>query len=169
MSASKDRPDIGFIPTPDDAIVAMLEMAGLSPQDHVYDLGCGDGRLLIKAATHYGITGVGIDIDGTLLSEARTNAKQAGVQSHLTFMKGDLFESDVEPADVVFLYLLPHLNLRLRPHLLRQLKPGVRIVSHQFDMGDWPPDLTLTLEPSEEDSVLYLWEISPTRPAWLTQ
>ena len=164
MSSSKDRPDIGFIPTPDDAIDAMLRLANLTPADHIYDLGCGDGRLLIQAAKDYGVTGVGIDIDDILLETARFNAERAGVSHSIAFLRGNLFESNVENADVVLLYLLPHLNLRLRPRLLQQLRPGARIVSHQFDMGDWAPELTLRLEPSEEDSVLYLWKVPTEVP-----
>lgn len=164
MSSSKDRPDIGFIPTPDDAIDAMLRLANLTPVDHIYDLGCGDGRLLIQAAKDYGVTGVGIDIDDILLETARSNAERARVSNSIAFLRGNLFESNVENADVVLLYLLPHLNLRLRPRLLQQLRPGARIVSHQFDMGDWAPELTLRLEPSEEDSVLYLWKVPTEVP-----
>lgn len=159
MNPPLKRPDIGFIPTPDDAIDAMLKLADLTPADHAYDLGCGDGRLLIKAARDYGVTGIGIDVDETLLTTAQTSAARAGVDHRLAFLQGNLFESDVSDATVVFLYLLPHLNLRLRPRLLQQLQPGARIVSHQFDMGDWAPDLTLRLEPSEEDSVLFLWHV----------
>ncbi len=159
MIPPKLRPDIGFIPTPADAISAMLKLADLGPEDYIYDLGCGDGRLLIKAALEYGVTGVGIDIDEELLQIARVAATRAGVDQKLEFKQGNLFESNVRDATVVFLYLLPHLNLRLRPCLFKQLRPGARIVSHQFDMGDWPPDLTLKLEPSEEDSILYLWRV----------
>jgi SAM-dependent methyltransferase len=159
VSHPQKRPDIGFIPTPNDAITAMLKLANLTAEDHVYDLGCGDGRLLIQAAIEYGITGVGVDLDEKLLEIARTKAAVAGVNHHLAFLQGDLFDSGVSDATVVFLYLLPHLNLKLRPRLLQQLKPGTRIISHQFDMGDWPPDLTLKLEPSEEDSVLFLWHV----------
>jgi len=164
MIPPQKRPDIAFIPTPGDAIAAMLELAELTPADRVYDLGCGDGRLLIEAAQSYGVTGVGVDVDPGLLTTARLNAAQTGVQNMLTFLPGDLFESDFSDATAVFIYLLPHLNLRLRPRLLQQLRPGARIISHQFDMEDWSPDLTLKLEPSEEDSVLYLWRIPASAP-----
>ena len=159
MISPKKRPDIGFIPTPDDAIAAMLGLAELLPDDHIYDLGCGDGRLLIKAALDYGVTGIGIDVNSSLLATAKVGAQKAGVDRQVSFFEGNLFESNVRDATVVFLYLLPHLNLKLRPRLLQQLQPGSRIVSHQFDMGDWSPDLTLKLEPSEEESVLYLWRV----------
>lgn len=153
------RPDIAFIPTPSDAVAAMLSLADLTPADRVYDLGCGDGRLLIQAASVYGVSGVGLDLNPDLLAQARADAKAAGVADRLTFIQGNLFECDVRQATVVLIYLLPHLNLRLRPHLLSQLQPGSRIISHQFDMDDWPPETTLKLDPSEEDSVLYRWRI----------
>lgn len=153
------RPDIGFVPTPADAAAAMLKLAELTAADVVYDLGCGDGRLLIQAALDYGVQGVGIDVDPTLLEAARANARLAGVDYRLEFIQGNLFESDLRDATVVLIYLLPHLNLRLRSRLQTQLRSGSRIVSHMFDMGDWPPHLTLRLEPSEEDSVIYLWRV----------
>jgi len=167
VTYSKPRPDIGFVPTPEDAIDAMLKLAILIPDDQIYDLGCGDGRLLIRAAQDYGVTGTGVDIDGTLLTAAQTAAQAAGVDQKLTFLRGNLFEADLRKATVVFLYLLPHLNLKLRPRLLHQLRPGTRVISHQFDMGDWPPELTLKLEPSEEDSILYLWRVPATIPPHL--
>jgi SAM-dependent methyltransferase len=169
MIPPQKRPDIAFIPTPGDAIAAMLELAELTPADRVYDLGCGDGRLLIKAAGDYGVTGCGIDVDGALLKTARLTAHQAGVGHRLTFLQRNLFDSQVNEATVVFLYLLPHLNLRLRPRLLTQLQPGARVVSHQFDMGDWVPDLSLRLDPSEEESVLYLWRVPDPIPAALLE
>ncbi|NJL47008.1 MAG: methyltransferase domain-containing protein [Leptolyngbyaceae cyanobacterium SM2_5_2] len=153
------RPDIGFIPTPPDATAAMLRLAELTPGDRVYDLGCGDGRLLIEAALTYGVSGVGFDVDSALLDQARAKAIAAGLGDRLTFIQADLFTSDFSGATVVLLYLLPHLNLRLRPRLLNQLRPGSRVISHQFDMGDWPPETTLKLSPSEEDSTLYRWRI----------
>jgi cyclopropane fatty-acyl-phospholipid synthase-like methyltransferase len=154
------RPAIGFVPTPADAIAAMTALAQLTPADLVYDLGCGDGRLLIQAAVDYGVRGVGIDVDGALLDRARYRADQAGVGDRLSFDQADLFEVDLQPATVVFIYLLPHLNLRLRPRLQRQLRPGSRVITHMFDMGDWHPDQTLILEGSEEDSILYLWRMT---------
>lgn len=153
------RPDIGFIPTPADAMAAMLKLADLSPSDVVYDLGCGDGRLLVQAAVDYGVRGVGVDVDGALLEQAQARAEREGTGDRLTFRQENLFETDLRAATVVFIYLLPHLNLRLRPRLQAQLQPGSRIVTHMFDMGDWRPDLTLRLEPSEEDSVIYLWRM----------
>ena len=154
------RPAIGFVPTPADAIAAMTAIAQLTPADLVYDLGCGDGRLLVQAAVDYGVRGIGIDVDGALLDRARHRADQAGVGDRLSFSQADLFEADLHAASVVFVYLLPHLNLRLRPRLQQQLQPGSRVITHMFDMGDWHPDQTLRLEDSEEDSVVHLWQIA---------
>jgi SAM-dependent methyltransferase len=153
------RPAIGFVPTPADAIAAMIDLAELTPQDVVYDLGCGDGRLLIAATAGYGCRGVGIDVDSRLLEQGRRRAAAVGVGDRLTFRQADLFAADLHAATVVFVYLLPHLNLRLRPRLQSQLAPGSRIVTHMFAMGDWPPEVTLPLARSEEDSVIYRWRI----------
>lgn len=154
--ASPQSPDIGFIPTPQDALDAMLELAALTPNDLVYDLGSGDGRLLIQAAQRYGARGVGIDIDPVRVAQGRQLAQQAGVGDRVSFQVGNLYEESFTDATVVFIYLLPHLNLRLRPKL-RQLAPGRRVVSHQFDMGDWPPQRVVALPDSEEESTVYLW------------
>lgn len=150
------RPDIGFIPTPDDAIAAMIQLAQVTADDLVYDLGCGDGRLLVQAA-QLGARGVGIDIDPVRIAEAQTLAAAAGVSDRLQFHQGNLYETTFEAATVVMLYLLPHLNVRLMPCLQAQLRPGSRIVSHQFDMEGWEPSQIISLTPSEEDSTLYLW------------
>ena len=157
--AALPRPAIGFVPTPADATAALVQLAELTPADVVYDLGCGDGRLLIRAAVDYGVRGVGVDVDAALLEQARGQAQRLGVGDRLTFRQGNLFETDVYDATVVFIYLLPHLNLRLRSRLQTQLCPGSRLVSHMFDMGDWVPDITQPLAQSEEDSVIYLWRI----------
>ncbi|MGF1460007.1 MAG: SAM-dependent methyltransferase [Leptolyngbyaceae cyanobacterium] len=153
------RPDIAYIPTPPDAVEAMLELAQVGAQDVLYDLGCGDGRLLIRAAQRWGTRGVGIDIDPVCLQRARQQAKVAGVAHLISLQQGNLFESQFTEATVVALYLLPHLNRRLLPQLWQQLRAGTRIVSHQFDMGDWYPDEMLRLPHSEEESTLYLWKI----------
>ncbi|MCW6036884.1 class I SAM-dependent methyltransferase [Spirulina subsalsa FACHB-351] len=154
---SERKPDIAYIPTPDDAVEVMLELAQLCAEDVVYDLGCGDGRFLIRAAEGYGCSGVGIDLDGDRLTEAQIRANQAGVGDRVTFIQQDLFETDFRPATVVILYLLPHLNLKLRPQLFQQLQKGDRILSHQFDMDDWPPQQVIHLPHSEEESTVYLW------------
>jgi len=153
------RPDIAYIPTPYDAVAAMLRLAQVGPQDVLYDLGCGDGRLLIEAARRWGTQGVGIDLDPACLQLARYQAKAAGVDHLITLQQRNLYECDITAATVVALYLLPHLNVRLSPRLLPQLRPGARIVSHQFDMGDWEPDAMLQLPLSEEESTIYVWHI----------
>ncbi len=158
-SLNPHRPDIAFIPTPEDAIAAMLTLAQVGASDRLYDLGCGDGRLLIQAAVQYGTQGVGIDIDPDQIAQAQQHADRAGVGDRLTFRQANLYESDFRDATVVALYLLPHLNLQLRPQLWAQLRPGSRVVSHQFDMGDWSPTQVLKLEASAEDSTVYLWVV----------
>jgi ribosomal protein L11 methylase PrmA len=160
MTASNPlrRPDIGFIPTPTAAIDAMLSLAAVTDGDVIYDLGCGDGRILIQAAQQFEIQGVGIDIDPQRIREAEARAQQANVGDRLMFYHADLFAADVTPATVVILYLLPHLNLRLRPKLLNQLKPGSRVISHDFDMGDWTPDQSVKLQ-LEDELTLFLWRI----------
>lgn len=135
--------DVPYVPTPKDVVDRMLEIAGVGPRDLVYDLGCGDGRIVITAVTKLGARGVGIDLDPARIREARANARREGVQDKVRFMVGDLFASDVSPATVVTLYLLPRINRRLRPQLWRQLAVGTRVVSHEFDMGpEWPPERT---------------------------
>jgi len=133
-------PFVRYVPTPDDVVLEMLELARVNPDDVVYDLGCGDGRFVITAAKKYGARGVGIDIDPERIKDSRRNARLAGVQDRVKFIEGDLFETDFREATVVALYLLPDLNLQLRPALLKDLKPGTRVVSHEFDMHDWMPD-----------------------------
>jgi len=134
---------------------AMLELAKVTGSDTVYDLGCGDGRIVIAAAQQYGARGVGIDINPARIEEARANARDAGVNDRITFETNDLFDADIHNATVVALYLLPDVDLRLRPRLLRELKPGTRVVSHAFDMGDWKPDKELIVEGEH----VYLWTI----------
>lgn len=136
-------PDVHFVPTPQDMVMEMLQVAGVGPNDVVYDLGCGDGRFVITAVRHFGARrGVGIDIDPVRVRESRENARLAGVSDRVTIVEGDLFEFDFREASVVTLYLLPSLNLKLRPKLFQQLKPGSRIVSYSFDMDDWKADAT---------------------------
>jgi len=133
--------DVDFTPTPMDAVRRMLDMAGVGPDDYVVDLGSGDGRILLTAATEYGVErALGVDIDPWLVDYAADKATAAGVAQRVRFVQGDLFETDFFDADVLTMYLLPELNLRLRPLILSQMKPGTRIVSHSFDMGEWTPD-----------------------------
>ena len=151
----KKSPDVPYVPTRQKVVDEMLKLAKVSKSDVVYDLGCGDGRIVITAAKDYGASGVGVDIDPERIKEANENAKTAGVTDKVKFIEGDLFEQDFSKATVVTLYLLPAINLKLRPQLLEQLKPGTRIVSHAFDMGDWKPEKTITVE----GSTIYFWTV----------
>jgi SAM-dependent methyltransferase len=134
------HPDVRYEPSTPEQVQEMLRLAAVRKTDIVYDLGSGDGRIVIAAAKEYGARGVGIDIDPQRTDEANANAKAAGVTHLVKFRTDDLFEADVREATVVMLYLWPWINLKLRPKLLAELKPGTRIVSHYHDMGDWPPE-----------------------------
>ena len=151
--------DVPFVPTPADAVTAMLKLADVKKDDVVYDLGSGDGRIVITAARRYGARGVGIDIDPARIAEGERNARAADVSKRVRFVRQDLFDADIGGATVVTLYLLPRLNQRLRPKLLAELRPGTRVVSYGFDMGDWAPDRTVDVG----SSAVYLWVI-PRRP-----
>ncbi|MDQ3369224.1 MAG: methyltransferase domain-containing protein [Myxococcota bacterium] len=151
------KPDVIYVPTPEPVVKRMLTMAKVGPKDVVYDLGCGDGRIVIAAARDFGARGVGIDIDPQRVKEARANVEKAGVGDKVEIRQGDLFKLDLAPASVVTLYLLETLNEKLRPKLQRELRPGSRVVSQSFSMGTW--------QPAEEDTVngtkVYLWNIRP--------
>lgn len=136
-------PDVEFVPTPQIVVIEMLKMAGVTKDDVVYDLGCGDGRLVITAAKEFGARGVGVDIDPQRIKESNENALKTGVTDRVKFLEQDFFQTNISEATVVTLYLLDELNLQLQPKLFRELKPGTRIVSHDFDMGDWKPDNTM--------------------------
>jgi SAM-dependent methyltransferase len=136
----KRAPDIHFAPTAPEVVMGMLKLARVTASDVVYDLGSGDGRIVIAAAENYGARGVGIEIDPKLVDEATRSAERAGVAGRVTFIEGDMFEADISEATVVTLYLLEQINERLRPKLTKELRPGSRIVSHVFRMGDWRPD-----------------------------
>jgi cyclopropane fatty-acyl-phospholipid synthase-like methyltransferase len=149
-------PDVKYVPTPQSAVDAMLELARVTATDVVYDLGSGDGRIPITAARKYGARGVGIEIDSYYLRWAFDNLAKAGVGDRVVFLNQDLFESDISPATVVTLFLLPRLNQQLIPKLRRELRPGTRVVSHQFDMGDqWPAEQTRDVN----GLTIYLWTI----------
>jgi SAM-dependent methyltransferase len=161
------RPDVPYVPTTDEAVAAMLNLADIKPSDVVYDLGCGDGRIVIAAAKKFGTRGVGVDIDPARIREANENAKKAGVEKLVRFEEKDLFQADIHDANVVMLFLLNSINLKLRPKLLQELKPGTRIVSNTFDMGDWKPDKESVVDGTVDDDTflsrhLYLW-IVPER------
>jgi SAM-dependent methyltransferase len=154
---ARRSPDVIFVPTPNEVVDKMLEMAKVTAKDVVYDLGCGDGRIVITAAQKYGVRAVGIDIDPKRIAEAVANAKAAKVTDKVRFIEGDLFEADIGEATVVTLYLLTRLNEKLKPKLLKDLQPGTRVVSHAFDMGDWAPEQRAQVGASS----VYLWRIPP--------
>ena len=149
-------PEVPYFPSTDEAVLAMLKLAGTGPEDVVYDLGCGDGRIVIAAAKDFGARGVGIEIDPAPLRMALYRARRAGVEDRVRFVRGDLFETDVGEATVVTLFLFETLNRRLLPKLLRELEPGTRIVSHRYGFGDdWLPEKTV----QAGASTLYLWTV----------
>jgi len=155
QEAAPRRPDVIFVPTPDEVVQAMLQVANVTKDDIVYDLGCGDGRIPVAAALKYGARGVGIDIDPVRIQEANENVAKNNVGNRVRIMQADLFETDLSEATVVTLYLLPSLNVKLMPKLMKELKPGTRIVSHAFDMGDWKPEKELEINGRK----VYYWTI----------
>jgi trans-aconitate methyltransferase len=160
-ACKEDRPYPRYEPTPHDIAAQMLELAGVKAGDVVYDLGSGDGRIVIAAVRDFGAArAVGVDLDATLVELAADNAREAAVDDRVSFLHQDLFETDLSPATVVTLYLLPEVNLLLRPKLLQELRPGTRIVSHSHDMGDWRPEQTLKIESSEGTiHSIHLWTV----------
>src|SRR5919106_4470409 len=148
-------PDVIFVPTPQEVVDAMLKMAKVGPNDVIYDLGSGDGRIPITAARTYKARGVGIDIDPQRIREANENLKAAGVGDRVRFLNQDLFTTDISEATVVTLYLLPSLNLKVMPKLNAELKPGTRVVSHAFDMGEIKPQQTQNVN----GRTIYLWTV----------
>jgi cyclopropane fatty-acyl-phospholipid synthase-like methyltransferase len=153
--------DVPYVSTPDNVVRAMLELAEVKPGDVVYDLGSGDGRIVIIAAKEFGARGVGVEIDPQLVAHSRRRAKQAGVADRVEFIQQDLFRIDVSAATVVTLYLGQELNLRLRPTLLRNLRPGSRIVSHDFGMGDWPPTRAVRVDSGDRAHNVLVWTVPP--------
>ena len=147
--------DVLYLPTPHAVVEAMLKLAGVSRSDVVYDLGSGDGRIPIAAARTYGARGVGIELDGRMLESARRNAREAGMERLVEFRQEDLFLADLREATVVTLFLFPDLNRRLGPKLRSELRPGTRIVSHRFGIGDWPPDRTIEVDGHD----VLLWQV----------
>jgi SAM-dependent methyltransferase len=152
-----------FVPTPQDVVERMLQLAGVTKDDVVYDLGSGDGRLVITAAKKYGARGVGVDIDPERVAESRANARREGVEHLVRFEQRDALATDVSEATVVTLYLLSSSNMKLRPILTKQLRPGARIVSHAFGMGDWTPEKAEDFRDSNGSTRrLYLWRADGT-------
>lgn len=171
VAAQSDLPqhkgDVPYVPTTPEAVQAMLKLADVKKTDIVYDLGCGDGRIVIAAAKAFGAHAVGIDIDPQRINEARANAKKAGVEDLVRFEEADLFEADIHQATVVTLFLLTSVNLRLRPKLLQDLKPGTRVVSNTFEMGDWKPDKEAEVTADEDEYFshhILLWVVPEKKP-----
>ena len=158
-----DGADVPYVTTPEAVLDSMLALAGVTAEDVVYDLGSGDGRIPIWAAKKYGAQGVGIEIRSDLVEQARQNAARAGVANRVAFRQGDLFDIDISAATVVTLYLLPSVNLALRPKLFRELRPGTRVVSRNFHMGAWTPDRTVAIG----GNTLYLWQMPEESPAFI--
>lgn len=162
QSAAPARtPDVPYVPTPQPVVDAMLKLAEVKTGDVLFDLGSGDGRIVVTAAKRYGVRGTGIDINPERIKEANENAKTEGVTDKVRFLNQDLFEADIREATVVTLYLLPSINLKLRPKLWKDLKPGTRIVSHSFDMGDWQPEKKIEVE----GRYLYFWTVPANPPS----
>jgi tRNA G37 N-methylase Trm5 len=157
--ARTQAPDVIYVPTPYEVVDEMLKLGGVKKGDVLYDLGSGDGRIPVTAAKKFGIRAVGIDIDPQRIEEAKENARKNGVTSLVQFRQEDLFRANFREATVVTLYLLPDLNVKLRPKLLAELKPGSRVISHQFDMGTWKPEKRIELN----GRTIYLWTVPPKK------
>lgn len=156
------KKDVPYVPTPPEVVEAMLKLGSVGPGDIHYDLGCGDGRIVVAAVKQFGAArATGYDIDPERIKEANENAQQAGAAAKAKFILGNLFDADFRDASIVTLYLLPDVNLKLRPKLLKDLKVGSRIVSHQFDMGEWEPDKKITLD----WRTIYLWVVTEKNKA----
>jgi SAM-dependent methyltransferase len=158
------RLDVIFVPSAPEVVEAMLQAARVGPDDVVYDLGCGDGDILVTAAERYGARVVGVDLDPKRIQRAKLNAARAGVLGRATFLEQDLFVTDVSPATVVTLYLSPEVNAKLRPKLLRELRPGTRIVSHDYGLGDWVPDRLIEV-PLVRMHRVFFWRVPEVPPA----
>jgi SAM-dependent methyltransferase len=152
-------PDVPFEPTPEHVVTEMLQLAQVGADDLVYDLGCGDGRIVIAAVKQFGARGVCVDIDPQRVIESRANAQRAGVAERIVFLNQDLFDTAIADATVVTLFLWPSVNLRLRPKLLRELRPGTRVVSYIHDMGDWPAKASRNVEGARGPRKVFLWVI----------
>jgi hypothetical protein len=151
--------DVVYLPTPQVVVEKMLELAKVTDKDLLYDLGSGDGRIPITAAKKYGARGVGVEIDPKLVQESQENAKKAGVADKVKFIQQDLFQTDFKDATVMTLYLLPQLNVKLRPKLFQELKPGTRVVSHDFNMGEWQPEQVVKMDVDGREHLVYVWRI----------
>ena len=175
-AGAQDYGDTPYVQTPQVVVDRMLEVAKVGARDYVIDLGSGDGRMVITAAKKHGARGFGVDLDRRLVTLSNRNATKAGVADRATFYERDIYQTDLSPASVVTIYLLPEVNLMMRPKLLSMLKPGTRVVSHDYDMGEWPPDLTFTMDAPgkpvgrDQTSKVFYWVV-PARAAgrWMWQ
>lgn len=163
-SAQDNHPfvlDVPYVPTPEIVVDKMLQLAEVNGEDIIYDLGSGDGRIPIAAAQRFGTKGVGIDLNPERVREATANALSAQVTDKVEFIEGNIFNIDFSEATVLFLYLFPEVNMKLRPRIL-EMKPGTRVISHNYDMGDWKPEQTTKIKaPSGMEHTLYLWRVPP--------
>jgi precorrin-6B methylase 2 len=159
LPAQERHLDVPYVPTKYPVVDEMLRLANVQKTDFLIDLGCGDGRIVVSAAQKCGARALGVDIDPDRIQESQENAAKAGVKDHVKFIQGDLFQADIREASVVSLYLLTSVNLKLRPRLTSELKPGTRVVSHNFGMGDWKPDQTSTVMVDEISHDVFLWII----------
>lgn len=151
--------EVPFVPTPEKVVAVMLNMGDVGKDDVLYDLGCGDGRIVITAAAEFGTHGVGIDIDTERIRESRENAVKADVVDRVSFLEQNLFDADISEATVITLYLLTNVNLRVRPKILREVKPGTRVVSHNYAMGDWEPDLSCKVNGEMSVHTVFYWVV----------
>lgn len=164
VQAQEREADVPYVPTPNEVVDRMLQLANVTGDDTLYDLGSGDGRIIITAAQRYGTRGTGIDINPELVQQSQANAQSANVADRVDFVQQDLFQTDLSNATVVTLYLLPDINLKLRPKLLRELKPGTRIVSHDFDMGEWEPEQVVQVQGPNRQHTIYYWIVPENVP-----
>ena len=164
VQAQEREADVPYVPTPNEVVDRMLQLANVTGDDTLYDLGSGDGRIVITAAQRYGTRGTGIDINPELVQQSQANAQAANVADRVDFVQQDLFQTDLSNATVVTLYLLPDINLKLRPKLLRELKPGTRIVSHDFDMGEWEPEQVVQVQGPNRQHTIYYWIVPENVP-----
>ncbi|NJM73237.1 MAG: class I SAM-dependent methyltransferase [Scytonema sp. RU_4_4] len=166
MQRQERQADVPYVPTPQEVVNQMLQLAKVSSNDVVYDLGSGDGRIPITAVQKYSASrATGVEINPQLVQQAQANAQKAGVTDRVKFVQQDLFQTDLSDATVVTLYLLPDVNLKLRPKLLQELKPGTRIVSHDFDMGEWKPERVVQVQVQNRQHTLYYWVVPENPPA----
>jgi tRNA G37 N-methylase Trm5 len=164
LAQAQEGKIVPYVPTPQEVVERMLELAGVKKGDMVYDLGSGDGRIVVTAAKKYGVKAIGFEIDPERIKESHENIKKAGVENLVEIRQQDIRTVDLSPASVLTMYLLPDVNLMIRPNIWKQMKPGSRVVSHDFDMGDWKPLKTEHIkDASGWDHALYLWHVEPNK------